>query len=105
MPMVAQQIPYTLFIMDDSDPMNPREENDNLGKMVCFHRRYSLGDKHDHVEPRDFLQQLLLDKYSSYPESEYGKPIYDYIKQGHAKEARLEYNRSSREWELLENQH
>ena len=105
MPMVAQQLPYTLFIVDDNEPMNPRTEYDNLGKMVCWNRRHSLGDKHDHDEPRDFLQQILFDKYSSYPESEYGKPIYDYIKQGHAKEARLEYNRSSRDWELLENQH
>ena len=26
---------------------NPRSW-DNLGKMVCFHRRYDLGDKHDY---------------------------------------------------------
>lgn len=25
--------------------MNPRECNDNLGTMLCFHRRYNLGDK------------------------------------------------------------
>jgi hypothetical protein len=101
--MAARQAPYTLFILDDNDPLNPREENDNLGRMVCWHSRYTLGDKHSHDEPRDFLRQLLFDKYSSYPASEYGKPVYDYIKQGHAKEARLEYNRSAREWELLEN--
>jgi hypothetical protein len=105
MPMVAQQTPYTLFIVDDNDPLNPREENENFGKMLCWHKRYKLGDKHEYAEPRDFLQQLLLDKYSSYPDSNYGKPVYDYIKNGHAKEARLEYNRSSREWELLEYNH
>ena len=105
MPMVAQQAPYTLFIVDDNLPINPREDRDNLGKMVCWHRRYKLGDVHDHSEPRDFLHELLFDKYSSYPDSEYGKPVYDFIKNGHAKEARLEYNRSSQEWELLENNH
>jgi hypothetical protein len=26
---------------------NPRNW-DNMGKMICFHRRYSLGDKHDY---------------------------------------------------------
>ena len=31
----------------DECPINPRED-DNLGTMVCFHRRYSLGDKHDY---------------------------------------------------------
>lgn len=29
-------------------PNNPREEWDNLGKMICWHSRYSLGDKHDY---------------------------------------------------------
>ena len=105
MPMVAQQAPYTLFVVDDYEPMNPREDRDNFGKMVCWNRRYNLGDEHDHSEPRAFLHSMLFNKYSSYPESEYGKPVYDYIKSGQAQDARMEYNRSSREWELLENQH
>lgn len=32
-------------IFFDESPESPREW-DNLGKMVCFHRRYSLGDAH-----------------------------------------------------------
>jgi hypothetical protein len=43
----------TLIIEYDPDPMNPRTEYDNMGKMVCFHRRYILGDKNDH-DPGDF---------------------------------------------------
>jgi hypothetical protein len=35
-------------IEQDHDPMNPREEFDHLGVMVCFHRRYTLGDEHDY---------------------------------------------------------
>jgi hypothetical protein len=27
--------------------MNPRMEFDNLGTMICFHKRYNLGDKHN----------------------------------------------------------
>jgi len=103
--MVAQQAPYTLFVIDDDQPINPREDRDNFGKMVCFHRRHSLGDEHDHSEPRNFLQSILFDKYAYSPEADYGKPVYDFIKSGNAKEARLEYNRSTREWELLENNH
>lgn len=37
---------YILKIIQDFDPINPRED-DNLGHMVCFHRDYNLGDKHD----------------------------------------------------------
>ena len=37
---------YRFEIVQDEDPQNPRTEWDNLGKMVCFHKRYQLGDKH-----------------------------------------------------------
>jgi len=35
----------TIEIVQDTDPESPRY-NDNLGTMICFHRRYNLGDKH-----------------------------------------------------------
>ncbi len=34
-----------LIIVQDTDPFNPRTEYHNFGTMVCFHNRYSLGDK------------------------------------------------------------
>lgn len=40
-------IEYTIKIVPDDDPFNPRE-NDNLGVMYCGHRRYHLGDKQFH---------------------------------------------------------
>ena len=55
MPLAATRAPYTLFIVDDEMPLNPREDYDCLGKMVCWHGRYSLGEKHDFEEPRDFF--------------------------------------------------
>ncbi|MHA2253520.1 MAG: hypothetical protein ACXAD7_24390 [Candidatus Kariarchaeaceae archaeon] len=36
----------TIEIYHDDDPVDPREW-DNLGTMAFFHKRYSLGDKHD----------------------------------------------------------
>jgi len=33
----------------DDDPQNPRDD-DNTGTMVCFHKRYTLGDTHDYKE-------------------------------------------------------
>lgn len=98
MPMVATQPPYTLMILEDDEPINPREDYDNFGKMICFHGRYNLGDKHDFGEPREFLIDLLSERYKGNPQ-----PVLDFIKEGNAKEARFEYNRSTREWELLEN--
>jgi hypothetical protein len=38
---------YLIEIFPDNNPDDPRNW-DNLGKMVCFHKRYSLGDNHDY---------------------------------------------------------
>ncbi len=51
---------YRLDVMYDEDAWNPREW-DNLGKMICFHGRYDLGDEHDYSDPKDFLLSLLLE--------------------------------------------
>lgn len=48
---------YTIKIILDPDPENPRDY-DNLGTMVCWHRRYNLGDQHNHNDPRDLLIDL-----------------------------------------------
>jgi len=44
---------YTLTIEQDQDITDSPRDWDNLGKMVCFHRRYNLGDKHDFKTPED----------------------------------------------------
>jgi hypothetical protein len=38
---------YTINIFQDEAINSPRED-DNLGTMICFHKRYDLGDKHDY---------------------------------------------------------
>lgn len=37
---------YSLQIVNDPYPENPRDW-DNLGVMICFHRRYNLGDENE----------------------------------------------------------
>jgi len=37
----------SLEIYSDEDPESPRKW-DNLGTMICFHKRYDLGDKHNY---------------------------------------------------------
>lgn len=36
MPMVATMKPYTLFVVDDDMPLNPRTDYDNLGTFIEF---------------------------------------------------------------------
>jgi len=43
---------YRIKLFQDMDPQSPRED-DNLGKMVCFHKSYNLGDKHNY-NPNDY---------------------------------------------------
>lgn len=38
---------YTLSLIYDQHPLNPRTEFYHLGTMACYHSRYNLGDKHD----------------------------------------------------------
>lgn len=101
MPMVATKGDYTLMIVDDDQPINPREDYDPFGKMICFHGRYNLGDQHSYDEPGDLLKQILFSEYSTPAKG--SNPVFDFIKSGQAKDAKLQYNRSTREWELMEN--
>jgi len=49
---------YELKIEQDTNPYSPRED-DNLGTMVCFHKRYELGDKTDYrTEDYDSWDEL-----------------------------------------------
>ena len=55
--------------------------------MLCWHGRYSLGEKHDFEEPRDFLQELLFSEYSSGHDRD--NPVFAFLKSGKASGARL----------------
>jgi len=46
---------FNINIYTDEDSMDPRED-DNISKMICFHSRYDLGDKHNFGNPDDFRE-------------------------------------------------
>lgn len=48
---------YTINIVRDIDPENPREW-DNIGTIVCWHRRYRLGDPHKFSNPDEFNEWI-----------------------------------------------
>lgn len=45
---------YKLMLFTETDNINPREEYDNPTRIICFHQRYILGDKHD-LSKSDYL--------------------------------------------------
>src|SRR5208337_150218 len=53
---------HTINIFPDQDTPDPRKEFDHLGTMVCFHRRYKLGDQHEFRDPDEFAEFLKEEK-------------------------------------------
>jgi len=50
----------TIRIERDDDPPDNRKDCDNLGHMVCWHRRYDLGDETHHDADRDeYIRDLV----------------------------------------------
>lgn len=42
------------YVLYDRDPPNPRVDFDEAAHMICWHRRYNLGDEHKFSDPEDF---------------------------------------------------
>ena len=49
---------YTLEVMQDEYPDDPRSWS-NVCTMVCWHRRYKLGDKHNYDDSDEFFNDIL----------------------------------------------
>ena len=50
---------YHIEILQDDDHQESPRSDDNLGTMVCWHRRYTLGDEQPNETPREYMQSLL----------------------------------------------
>jgi len=48
-----------LEIFQDDCAPNPRKEFDNVGTMICFHRRYNLGDEDHGFDTPEDVQEYL----------------------------------------------
>ena len=59
----------TVKVVNDPDPENPRDW-DNLGTMVCWHKRYNLGDHHDIDDDKlwswDAIENHLRKRYKAH---------------------------------------
>lgn len=93
MSFVAVKKPYFLKISLDEDAPNPWKDNDHLGNMVCWHRRYNLGDEHHYEDPGDFLQELVEKNVSD-------EEIIRQTKAGKIRGVKLGYVREERIWEV-----
>ena len=57
-----------ICIEQDDNPENPREYiDDSMPKMVCFHKNYNLGDKHQFKTPDEFKRYIANGNFHSMP--------------------------------------
>ncbi len=59
---------HTICLYQDTDPINPVEDYDQFGTMVCWHGRYSLGHDHTYANPDEFYAALYDDMPCSKPQ-------------------------------------
>ena len=58
--MTTKSKGITLSVEIDDNPINPREDYEHFGKMICWHRRYDLGDKNPYKKSQDFWDDKEL---------------------------------------------
>jgi len=61
---------YTIEVIHDPDPVNPRDDDYNLGTMICRSRKYNLGDQdtiYDDLTPKEILALAHNDDVISLP--------------------------------------
>ena len=69
---------FKVTIRQDTDPLNPRTDQDNCGVMFCRHSRYTLGDK----DAKDPFQLDQVSGRGAKPDIALCLPIYMYDHSG-----------------------
>jgi len=72
----------TLEVIQDTNPINPRKELDNMGTMVCFHTKYILGDDHEFSASDFYNWEDMEKKLSKLLDAAIILPIYMYDHSG-----------------------
>jgi hypothetical protein len=70
-----------LKIVYDTDAPNPREINENLGTMICYHRKYRLGDETFNPDNYNGWNEVLKGE-CGYPNEIIYLPLYLYDHSG-----------------------
>jgi hypothetical protein len=65
--MKAENNKYILTVEQEESPESPRDW-DNLGIMICWHRKYSLGDEHTYKDTDEMYGELYRQFIGEEPE-------------------------------------
>ena len=72
--LVSVKDPYMLVVQPDDFFINPRELDEPSSRMICFHSRYALGDRHEFRDKDEFLHKLFVEAEGG---GESGEEQYD----------------------------
>jgi hypothetical protein len=75
----AEGVKYTLEVEQDNLDDSPRDW-DNLCTMICWHRHYNLGDKHDYDNIDEFFERLCCEVLRKDEDEIYGLHWTDMLK-------------------------
>lgn len=73
---------FTLTIRPDELAESPRTSMDNVGHMVCWHKRYRLGDEHSFATPTDLFDYLKEEYGKAWARKVVMLPLYLYDHSG-----------------------
>lgn len=48
----------SMFVRQEMQPEDPRQSWDHLCRLICWHRKYSIGDIHNWRDPDDFEEEM-----------------------------------------------
>ena len=86
---------FKINIVLDNDPINPREDNESVYHMMCWNKRYNLGDKHNYDTPTDFFKAKI-------EENKAISKLIDFVKDGKtSNNLEINHNESSGKYELI----
>ena len=86
---------FKIDIVLDNDPINPREDNESVYHMMCWNKRYSLGDRHNYNTPTDFFKAKI-------EENKAISRLIDFVKDGKtSNNLEINHNESSDKYELI----
>ncbi len=66
------------YLCNDDNPYDPRDENDNFGTMICWHRRHALGDKHEYEDADALWRELIGVDVHEAIDTATNKELYDW---------------------------
>lgn len=83
MPGTHEYKGFVIKVVMDTDPIHPREDGDPLGTMVCWHRRYNLGDEQPKIKASQYWWHQMYDMHHNIPDELSTEHVANWVHKHH----------------------